>query len=78
MKMIQRELKFKKEFTTIVRNKSNGARTTFIVIKGWIGTPPLIDRDTLLKLGILKIESAGSLKESNKLWMKTIKKKYQN
>lgn len=76
MKMIQKELKVKGEFTTIVRNNNCGARTMFIVIKGYIGTPSVIGRDTLQELRMLKIEPAGPLKESNELRIKTIKQKH--
>lgn len=66
---------FKKngEFPVTIRNKTRGVNTEFIVIKGKMHSRPLICKDVLLELGMLKTEPEGKLKEPDDLRIKTVK-----
>ena len=60
------------EFKAIAQNKTRGIETKFIVVKGKINSPPLLDRRALFELGMLDIRPDGSLKEQNELRLKDI------
>lgn len=64
---LQYRLPVKGEFNAIVRNKTRGVSTTFIVVRGRINSAPLIGRATLMDLGMLKIDPEGTLAEANSL-----------
>ena len=61
---LQAPLPVKGEFSTIIRNKTCGVETKFLIITGRIGSPPLIGKPTLLKLGMLKIDPDGCFAET--------------
>ena len=69
---LQAELPVKGEANVTVRNKTRGVETKVIVIKGRIGSPPLLGRETLMKLGMMKIDPTGALEQENELKIKAI------
>ena len=73
IRALQSKLEVKGEFPVTIRNKTRGVNTKFIVIKGKMDSPPLICKDVLLELGMLKIEPEGKLREPNGLRIKTVK-----
>ena len=50
-----------------------GTRSKFLVIQGKMDSPPLLSKRTLLELGMLKVDSEGTLKETNELRINTVK-----
>jgi len=72
---IQKRLEVIGEFDAVIRNQNRGVQTKFIVIGGKIDSPPLISRATSEELGMLKIDTTGSLREENDLKIKKIKAK---
>ena len=62
---LQHELKVKGEFSTIIRNQTCGKEARFIVVYGRIHSPPLVCRDSLIQLGMMKIQQDGGLTTSN-------------
>ena len=64
---LQNELPIKGEFNAIVRNKTCGIHSRFLVVKGRINSPPLISKTTLTELGMLQIRDDGSFAEQNEL-----------
>ena len=64
---LQNELPIKGEFNAIVRNKTCGIHSRFLVVKGRINSPPLISKTTLTVLGMLQIRDDGSFAEQNEL-----------
>jgi len=62
---LQNQLPVKDAFDTIVRNKTCGALTRFVVVEGRIDSPPLLSRNTLLQLGMMKIDPEGTLAKTN-------------
>ena len=64
---LQNELPIKGEFSAIVRNKTCGIQSRFLVVKGRINSPPLISKSTLTELGMLQIRYDGSFAEPNSL-----------
>ena len=73
LKTLQSDLAVKGEFTTTLRNKNRGMQSKFSVIQGKMDSPPLLSKNTLLELGMLKIDPEGTLKETNELRIKTVK-----
>ncbi|CAC5398547.1 unnamed protein product [Mytilus coruscus] len=71
---LQNSLPIKGEFKTIIRNKTCGTETKFIVVKGKINSPPLISKSTLIELGMLLIRADGSFAKTNHLKITDIKK----
>ena len=55
-----------------IRNKNRGADGQFVIIKGRIDSPPLLCKETLIELGMLKIDPEGRTKEANDLRIKTV------
>ena len=55
----------KGEFEAVVRNKTCGTLTRFFLIKGRINSPPLIGKNTLIKLGMLQIRDGSFAKENS-------------
>lgn len=53
------------KFTATTRNKTCGTRARFVIVKGRIHFPPLINKDTLLELGMLHIREDGLFAEMN-------------
>ena len=45
------------QFTTFVHNQTRGYQTVFVVIKGRINSPPLLGKQTVIELGMLKIKA---------------------
>ena len=72
LKTLQSRLEVKGEFTALIRNKTRGITAKFLVIKGKMDSPPLICKDTLTELGMLKIDPEGTLKEQNNLRIKKV------
>ena len=62
---LQHPLKVKGKFKTIIRNQTCGKPTTFVVVNGRINSPPLLSKDTLIQLGMLKIQPDGGLTSPN-------------
>ena len=75
LKTLQSDLTVKGEFNATLRNKNRGAQGKFLVIQVKMDSPPLLSKSTLLDLGMLKIDSEGTLKETNELRIKSAKKK---
>ena len=72
LKILQSELEVIGEFPTVLRNKTRGTETKFLVIKGHMDSPPLLSKISLEDLGMLKIEPRGTLREQNSLRIKAI------
>lgn len=66
---LQNELPIKGEFKAIIRNKTCGIQSRFLVVKGRINSPPLISKATLTELGMLQIRDDGYFAEPNDLRM---------
>ena len=64
---LQHKLDVKGEFRATIRNDTCGRLVTFVVVFGRIKSPPLIGKETLLGLGMLKIQPNGSLADPNSL-----------
>ncbi|VDH94632.1 Hypothetical predicted protein [Mytilus galloprovincialis] len=64
---LQNSLPIKGEFKTIIRNKTCGTETKFVVVKGKINSPPLISKSTLIELGMIQIRTDGSFVKKNQL-----------
>jgi len=64
---LQSELPVKGEFTATVRNQTCKAVAGFVVTRGRINSPSLINKSTLQKLGIIQIREDGSFTETNDL-----------
>ncbi|VDI42793.1 Hypothetical predicted protein [Mytilus galloprovincialis] len=64
---LQNALPIKGEFKTIIRNKTCGTETRFIVVKGKINSPPLLSKSTLIELGMIQIRTDGSFVKGNQL-----------
>ena len=62
---LQHSLKVKGKFETIIRNQTCCKPAAFVVVKGRINSPPLLSKDTLIQLGMLKIQSDGRLTSRN-------------
>ena len=72
LKTLQSELEVIGEFPTVLRNKTRGIETKFLVIKGHMDSPPLLSKASLEDLGMLKIEPRGTLREQNSLRIKAV------
>ena len=68
----------KGEFQTTLRNRNIGSTTNFLVIEGKMDSPPLLCKNTLVELGMLRIEPRGTLKETNELRIKAVKQPETN
>ena len=64
---VQHKLELKGEFQTVIRNWTCGKVTKFAVVSGRIHSPPLISKETLTELGMLKIQPDGCFEEPNDL-----------
>ena len=64
---LQSNLTVKGEFEAVVRNKTCGALTRFFVIKGRINSPPIIGKNTLIKVGMQQIRQDGSFAQENEM-----------
>ena len=64
---LQNELPVKRAFRAIIRNKTCGLQSRFLVVKGRINSTPLICKGTLTELGMLQIIDDGSFTEPNEL-----------
>ena len=73
LKTLQSTLAVKGEFRTILRNCNRGTTSKFLVIEGKMDSPPLLCKNTLIELGMLKIEPQGTLKETNELRIHSVK-----
>jgi len=67
---LQHKLEVKGEFETIIRNQTCGKAAKFIVVYGHINSPPLISKETLIQLGMMKIQSDGGLTQPNEMKIK--------
>ena len=70
---LQNKLSVLGEFPVTIRNKNRGTETKFLVIQGHIYSPPLLSRETLMELGMLKIDPQGTLREENDLKIRAVK-----
>ena len=70
LKTLQSTLTVNGEFQTTLRNQNQGATTKFLVIKGKMDSLPLLSKNTLVELGILRIDPGGTLKQTNELRIK--------
>ncbi|VDI58848.1 Hypothetical predicted protein [Mytilus galloprovincialis] len=61
---LQNSLPIKGEFKTIIRNKTCGTETKFVVVKRKINSPPLISKSTLIELGMIQINSPPLISKS--------------
>ena len=64
---LQHKLDVKGEFRSTIRNDTCGRLVTFVVVFGRTKSPPLIGKETLIGLGMLRIQPNGSLAELNSL-----------
>lgn len=64
---LQSKLMVKGKLKAIIRNKTCGGISRFIVVKGNINSPPLIGKETLLELGMLQIRGDASFAEVNEI-----------
>ncbi|VDI57044.1 Hypothetical predicted protein [Mytilus galloprovincialis] len=64
---LQNSLPSREKFKTIIRNKTCGTETKFIVVKGKINCPPLLSKSTLIELGMIQIRTDGSFVKKNQL-----------
>ena len=55
-----------------IRNKIRGIEAKIIILYGRYGSPPLLGRDTLTELGMLKIDASGQLADENEMRIKMI------
>ena len=61
LRTLQNELPIKGGFDAVLRNQTCGKRTKFLVIKGRISSPPLICKNTLIELGMLRLRKTDPL-----------------
>ena len=61
----QSKLTVKGEFEARIRNKTCGTLARFVVVQGRINSPPLISKNTLIKLGMVQIREDGSFAQEN-------------
>ena len=73
LKTLQSDLVVKGEFPASLRNNNRGTESKFLVIEGKMDSPPLLCKNTLLELGMLKIDPEGTLREPNDLRIKSVK-----
>ena len=73
LKTLQSDLVSKGEFHTTIRNKNRGAKRKLSVIEGKMDSPPLLGKNTLIELGMIKIDPDGTLKDTNELRIKSVK-----
>ena len=64
---LQHNLEVKGKCKTLVRNETCGKLARFVVVFGRIQSPPLIGKETLTELSMLKIQQDGSFAEPNGL-----------
>ena len=69
---LQSKLPVKGEVQTVIRNQTCGVKAKFVVLKGHSNSPPLLGRDTLEDLGMLKIDPTGQFAEENELKIKSV------
>jgi hypothetical protein len=62
---LQHPLHVKGKFETIISNQTCRKPATFVVVKGRINSPPLLSKNTLIELGMLKLHPDGGLKSTN-------------
>ena len=62
---LQSKLTVKGEFDATIRNKTCGTLVRFVVVQGRINSPPLISKNTLIKLGMLQVREDGSFAQEN-------------
>ena len=72
---LQHPLHVKGKFETIIRNQTCGKPATFVVVKGRINSPPLLSKDTLIELGMLKLRPDGGLTSPNAMRIENDKPK---
>jgi len=73
LKTLQSDLVVQGEFHTTIRNKNRGAKSKFLAIEGKMDSPALLSKNTLIKLGMIKIDPDETLKETNELRIKSVK-----
>ncbi len=66
------ELPVKGEFSAVIRNQTCGVQTSMVVVKGHMGSRPLLSRDTLIALGMMELHPDGALAQPNNLRIKEI------
>ena len=73
LKTLQSDLVVKGEFHTTIRIKNRGAKSKFLGIEGKMDSPPLLSKNTLIGLGMIKIDRDGTPKETNEFRIKSVK-----
>ena len=63
LKTLQSDLVVKGELHTTIRIKNRGAKSKFLVIEGKMDSPRLLSKNTLIGLGMIKIDRDGTPKE---------------
>ena len=71
---LKTELPVKGQVDATVRNATCGVNTKFIILKGRMNSPPLLGRETLIKLGMIQIKPDGSFAETNDLRIRATRK----
>ena len=71
------ELPVKGEFAATIRNQTCGVKTSIVVVRGHMGSSPLISRDTLDELGMISPYPDGALAQKNQLRIKEVHEKKQ-
>ena len=69
---LQHKLDVRGEFRATIGNDTCGKLETFVVVFGRIKSPPLIGKETLIGLAILKIQPNGSLAKPNSLGISSV------
>ena len=62
---LQSKLTVKGGFEATIRNKTCRTLARFVVVQGRINSPPLINNNTLIKLGMVQIREDGSFAQEN-------------
>lgn len=74
LRNLQTRLPVRGCFETTIRNATCGIRTQFVIMDGKMNSPPLLSRDTLTQLGMMKIKEDGSFAAPNDLRIRAVVK----
>ena len=75
LKTLQHPLHVKGKFDTIICNQTCGKPATAVVVKERINSPPLLSKDTLIDLGMMKIQPDRGLTSPNAMRIENKKPK---
>lgn len=62
----QQKLELKGEMRTTVRNETCGKLSRLVVVNGQLNSPPLLSREALKQLGMMKMQQDGELPKPNR------------